>query len=65
MGFLFLLDFPLYKIKIKSKWCLYKIKTKPFLLGDEFSKTRKSTNIFFSFKNESRRLVDRVGSTDF
>ena len=36
---------------------------KTFLLGDGFSKTRKSIHIFLPFKSESRRPVDRVGST--
>ena len=38
-------------------------KKKTVLLEDGFSKIRKSTHIFLSFKSESRQPVDRVGST--
>ena len=57
-GFLFLLGFPLYKIKTKSKW---RLQSKIVPPRGRISKTRKSTPIFFSFKSESHWLVDRVG----
>ena len=61
-GFLFLLSFPLYKITTKSKW---RLQRKTVLLEDGFSKIRKSTHIFLSYKSESRRPVDRVWSTNW
>ena len=54
------LVFALYKITTKSK---RQSQRKTILLEDGFSKIRKSTNIFLSYKSESRRPVDRVGST--
>ena len=49
---MFLLDFPLYKIKIKSK---RRVQKKPFLTGDGFSKTRKHTYFLILLKSESHR----------
>ena len=62
IGVWFLLGFPIYKITTKSKW---RLQRKTILLEDEFSKIRKSTHIFLSYKSESRRPVDRVGSINW
>ena len=56
------LVFPFIKITTKSKW---RLQRKTVLLEDGFSKIRKSTHIFLSYKSESRRPVDRVGSSNW
>ena len=59
-GFLFLLGFPLYKITTKSKW---RLQRKTVLLEDGFSNFENQPTFFLSFKSESSRPVDLVGST--
>ena len=58
--FLLLLGFPLYKITTKSKW---RLQRKTVFLEDGFSKLENQPTFFLSFKSESRRPMDRVGST--